>query len=65
MCTVNYNIKELSKFFSPTNAPFYNTHKMLKCTLKYLYVCQYMFRSTWTILRELILGLAKATILWN
>jgi len=24
-----------------------------------------MFRSTWTIIRELMLSLAKATILWN
>ena len=27
--------------------------------------CSYMFRSTWTILRELKLSLAKTTILWN
>jgi hypothetical protein len=33
--------------------------------LKYLYVCSYMFWSTWTILRECMLSLAKATILWN
>jgi hypothetical protein len=31
----------------------------------YLYVCSYMFRSNWTILRERIMCLAKTTILWN
>ena len=42
--------------------------KHIKCQnvqLKYLYVRSYMFRSNWTILRERILSLAKATILWN
>jgi hypothetical protein len=46
-----------SEFFSPTNAPFIKHIQMLK----YLYACSYMFRSTWTILRELVLSLAKAT----
>ena len=53
------------KFFSPTNAPLYYTYKMLKCTVKISYVCSYMFRSTWTIFREPIPSLAKATFLWN
>ena len=35
--------------------------KQLKC----LFVCSYMFRSNWTILRERMPSLAKATILWN
>ena len=42
--------------------------KHIKCynvQLKYLYVCSYMFRSNWTILRESMLSLVKATILWN
>jgi hypothetical protein len=38
---------------------------MLKCTVKILYVCSYMFRSNWTISRELLLSLAKATIMWS
>jgi len=53
-----------SKFFSPTNAPFYLTHKMLKRTVK-ISLCSYTFRSNWTILRERMLSLAKATILWK
>jgi hypothetical protein len=42
--------------------------KNIKCEnvqLKYLFVCSYMFRSNWTILRDRMLSLAKATILWN
>ena len=39
-------------------------HSFIKY-IKYLYVCSYMFRSNWTILRERMLRLAKATILWN
>jgi hypothetical protein len=53
------------KFFSPTNAPFINHIKCSNVQLKYLYVCYYMFRSNWTILRELMLSLAKATIMWS
>jgi hypothetical protein len=53
------------KFFSPTNAPLYYTYKILKCTVKISHVCSYMFRSTWTIFRELMLSLAKVTVLWN
>ena len=45
--------------------PFIKHIKYQNVQLKYLYVCSYMFRSTWTILRELMLSLAKATILWN
>jgi len=51
-----------SEFFSPTNAPFIKHIKCLNVQLKYSYACSYMFRSTWTILRELMLSLAKATI---
>jgi len=40
-------------------------HKMLKCTVKISHVCSYIFRSNWTILSELMLSPAKATILWN
>jgi len=29
------------------------------------YIRFYVFRSTWTILRELTLSLAKVTLLWN
>ena len=38
---------------------------MLKCTAKISYIRSYMFRSAWTIFRELTLSLAKVTILWN
>jgi len=31
--------------------------------MKISYICSYMFWSTWTILRELTLGLAKVTLL--
>jgi hypothetical protein len=40
------------KFFSPTNAPFYYTYKMLKRTVKISHAWSYMFRSIWTIFRE-------------
>jgi len=52
------------KFFSPTNALFIKHIKFYNVQLKYLYVCCYMFRSDWTICRELMLSLAKATILF-
>jgi hypothetical protein len=51
------------KFLSPTNAPLYYTYKMLKCTVKISHDCCYMFRSTWTIIREPMPNLAKGTIL--
>jgi len=35
----------------------------VKIYIKISYIRSYMFRSTWTILRELILGLAKVTLL--
>jgi hypothetical protein len=53
------------KFLSPTNALLYYTYKMLKCTVKISRDCSYMFRSTWTIIREPMLNLAKVTILWR
>jgi hypothetical protein len=53
------------KFLSPRNAPPYYTYKMLKCTVKISHDCSYMFRSTWTIIRESMLNLAKVTILWR
>jgi len=54
-----------SKFLSPTNAPLYETYKMLKCTVKISHICSYMFRSAWTIFKEPMPKLAKVTILWN
>jgi hypothetical protein len=45
--------------------PFIKHIKCQNVQLKYLYVCSYMFRSNWTILREHLLSLAKVTILWN
>ena len=53
------------RFLSPTNAPLYYTYKMLKCTVKISHECSYMFRSTWTIIREPMPNLAKVTILWR
>ena len=44
--------------------PFIKHIKCLNVQLKYLFVCSYMFRFNWTILREM-LSHAKATILWN
>jgi hypothetical protein len=51
------------KFLSPTNAPLYYTYKMLKYTFKISHDCSYMFRSTWTIIKEPMLNLAEVTIL--
>ena len=45
--------------------PFIKHTKCQNVQLKHLYVCSYMFRSNWIILRERILSLAKATILRN
>ena len=47
------------KFLSPTNAPLYYTYKMLKYTARLSHDCSYMFRSTWTIIREPMPNLAK------
>jgi hypothetical protein len=49
----------LLKFLSPKNAPLYYTSKMLKYTVKISHDCSYMFRSTWTIIREPMPNLAK------
>ena len=57
------NIQNLLKFLSPTNAPLYYTYKMLKYTARSSHDCSYMFRSTWTIIREPMPNLAKVTIL--
>jgi hypothetical protein len=43
----------------------YLTYKMLKFTIERLYICPYMFRSIWTIFRELMVILAKVTLLQN
>ena len=51
------------KILSPTNAPLYYTYKMLKYTARSSPDCSYMFRSTWTIIREPMPNLAKVTIL--
>jgi len=56
---------ELLKFLSPTNAPLYYTYKMLKYTARLSHDCTYMFRSTWTIIREPMPNLAKVTVLWK
>jgi len=37
--------------------------KNVKIYIKMSYICSYMFQSTWTILRELTLSLAKVTLL--
>ena len=53
------------KFLSPTNAPLSYTCKILKYTARLSHYCSYMFRSTWTIIREPMPNLAKVTILWK
>ena len=51
--------------------PFYQQMHLLlniknvKIYIKISYIRSYMFRSTWTILRELTLSLAKVTLLYN
>ena len=52
-------------FLSPKNAPLYYTYKMLKYTARLSHYCSYMFRSTWTVIREPMPNLAKVTILWK
>jgi len=37
----------------------------VKIYIKISYIRSYMFRSTWAILRELILSLDKVTLLWK
>ena len=59
------NYKILLKFLSPTNAPLYYAYKMLKYTARLFHDCSYMFRSTWTIIREPMPNLAKVKILWK
>jgi len=59
-CTVHF---DNTYVLLPTNALLYYTYKMLKCTVKISHDCSYMFRSTWTIIRELMPNLAKVTIL--
>ena len=49
-------------FLSPTNALIYYSYKMLKYTVKLSHYCSYMFRSIWTIIRELILNLDKVAM---
>jgi len=49
------------KFLSPTNVPLNYTYKMLKYTARLSHDCSYMFRSTWTIIREPMPNLAKVT----
>jgi hypothetical protein len=41
------------------------TVQNVKIYIKISYIRSYMFRSTWTILRELTLSLVKVTLLWN
>ena len=53
------------KFLSPMNAPLYYTYKIPKYTARSSPDCSYMFRSTWTIIREPMPNLAKITLLWK
>ena len=55
---LKFNIRILST----NKCTLYYTYKMLKCIVKISRVCSCMFRSTWTILRDLMLSLAKAAI---
>jgi hypothetical protein len=58
-------IHELLKLFSPTNAHFIENMECYNLQLKRLCIRPYMFRSIWTILRELMVILAKVTLLQN
>ena len=53
------------KFLSPKNAPLNCTYKILKYTARLSHYCSYMFRPTWTIIREPMPNLAKVIILWK
>ena len=57
------NYSTVLKFLSPTNAPLNYTYKILKHTARLSHDCSYMFRSTWTIIRQPMPNLAKVTIL--
>ena len=52
-------------FLLPTNALSYYTYKMLKYTVKTSHDCSYMFRSIWTIIRELMPNLARVTMFFK
>jgi hypothetical protein len=81
LCNYSYpsDIKKENYFFIvvpcilvTSNFPFLNKqmHSLLniynfKIYIKISYIRSYMFRSTWTILRELMLSLAKVTLLYN
>ena len=52
-------------FLSPTNALLYYTYKLLKYTVKTSHYCSYMFRSIWTIIRELMPNLARVTMFFK
>ena len=52
-------------FLLPTNALLYYTYKMLKYTVKTSHYCAYMFRSIWTIIRELMPNLARVTMFFK
>jgi len=58
-------IKICQNYFHQQMHPYIKNIICQNVQLKYLYVCSYMFRFNWTILTELMLSLAKATILWN
>ena len=49
-------------FLLPTNALLHYTYKMLKYTVKTSHYRSYMFRSIWTIIRELMPNLARVTM---
>ena len=52
-------------FLLPTNALLYYTYKMLKYTVKTSHYLSYMFRSIWTIIRELMPNLARVTMFFK
>ena len=67
VCSVNKwtHIREHKNSFHQQMHSFIKHIKCYNVQLKYLCVCSYMFWSNWTILRELMLSLAKATIMWS
>jgi len=61
-CTVHL---DNVKFFFYQQMHFLLNIQNFKLYIKISYIRAYMFRSTWTILRELILGRAKVTLLYK
>jgi hypothetical protein len=62
-CTVHFDKVKIP--FHQQMHLLLNIYKRLKIYINIAYIRCYMFRSTWTILRELILSLVNVTLLYN